>query len=447
MGEKEKFDEDLLREDRGPVVPEHDDSGMDSSRQENDRKDLHVLTSVLVKYKALLFEPDKAELEPDDMDRQVDEFMERSAHIRPKEEIKESDKKGKIISLFSGRTNVLKPLAVAAVFLLVFTVAVFKYHTAKHPVVEIEPKKFAYLTDVQGTVDIFRHKEDIKLTADAAGSIHLYTGDEISIASKSGAIITSADDVFFLTDEGQYRIFSDRLLRVDKEPYSEIRPVLSARIDADPDHFIDVQQIAMAPMDLHREVEPPIYRDVELEAYVLSPSGIILSDMPRFKWADRETLEDNEEPVYEVTIRSVDRDEIVGTVRTNDQEFKWGETGFEPFQRGGEYMLFIRRNGRIITRDDGVLFRVMGEQKAEMLSGILATISEAIPDGEARRFITANLLVSPNWQCYSEALYEAQKLVEKSPESLTYLKLLQRCYNKLNMPAAVRAIQQHIDEL
>ncbi len=449
--------EDLLREEGSTVVPPPDVPEEEMSEQDKAQYRLHLLTTALTRYKGLVFEPDETEQPPENLDKKVDDIMAIIARRREKDingveaeetpdppstgESKSGDSgdKGKII-LFSRWQRVITAAAAAAVLIVVFWLAYFTPDEPPRPPAPRE--KVAYMLDIRGEVSILRPDAEEMALGPDAGSVVLYSDDDVFLTEGSGAIITAFEDVYFLSEAGTYRIQPRRLVRTDKEPYSEIRPVISAREETTPDHMVEETLLAYAPTELLNDVTPTVLRDVRPEVYILSPAGMMYSDQPVFRWSEPGLAEDTE-PEYEITVMSIDHNEAVVTVKTSRPEFRWEDTGMEPLERGGEYQLYIKRGGRLLGGSNG-FFRIMERENADKLGTVLDTIETALPEGRAGLFIKANIFMSDRWRCFSEAREKAAELVEKHPENLIYLRLLQHSYNKLRMPEAVEAVQRRI---
>ncbi len=482
MREKEyrKYFEGLFREHTGPVVPRPEAPEENMTDRDKAQLRLHLLTRALTQYKGLIFEPDETEQRPENLDEQVDNIMaiiaERSAereteNNRPgpdekktngemnrdesceprpagENEVDDAGHNGKII-LFSRWQRVITAAAAAAVLIVVLWLAHFT--PDEPPPTPVERKQVAYLLDIQEQIRLLRPDESGKipgkiLKQDPA-SVVLYSQDEISVPEGGAAKVIFPGSVYILSEGNHFRVREDALERQEQGSWHAQRPVMSTPDAEDALAILEAERIALPPDRMFAQITPRDVRAVEPKVTVLSPRGRTLSQTPTFIWEDPSEKDD---PVYELAIALLDEIGEPAAAsswhETGQQKFSWDETGWPDAQRGQQYMVYIRRNGELLT-DGSFRFHIMSQQDAEALGERLSTIKETLPEGRARLFLKANLLMSERWRCHAEARMKAETLVSSAPGDVTYLKLLQHCYQALDLSEKVREVQRRLDAL
>ncbi len=472
--EYRKYFEKLLREEGDTVV-----ARPDVSEEEMDEKDvaqlrLHLLTAALTKYKGLIFEPDETEQRPEDLEEKADNIM---AMIAERREDQESDNNGpdagekktndeinrdrtsepsppedggkKIIN-FSTLHTVITAAAAAAVLIIVAWLAIDR---PVEPEVTAARVQVAYLLDIRGEIRLSRPDAEEKILRPDAGSELLYSQDEVFIPEGSQATVMFPGRAYNLTENDHFRVLADTVEREEDGRWYAQKPSISVFSEHDAIVTLNEEQIVKAPERMFAAVTPRKLRwflAVKPRVTILSPRGRTLSDAPYFIWRDSTEEEAEEKPVYEVSVILLDEmgepEAASSWYETEQREFTWDDTGWPDARRGREYIVHIRRNEELLT-DGRDTFRIMGKKEADNFKRRLDAIRETLPEGQSRLFLKANLLMSEKWRCYAEARIKAAELVDSYPEDVTYLKLLQHCYQALEMPENVREVQKRLDKI
>ncbi len=290
---------------------------------------------------------------------------------------------------------------------------------------------------------LFRNNADVRVargdTVDESllttSSVLLHE-DLVFVSGKLPAIVVFPFAVTLIETPGNYRI-DGKTGQVRNE--SNHQPLPTNRVDAD-------QPLVIPPAQLLASLPPPsALPHSQAAAHILSPKDATYSQNPDIVW-----IPTPEKPL-EIVLMPLPGDETATepgaerTVRGQAGRLAWSETGWDPLPRGSNWRLSLRRDDTVIATAS---FRVLSEPESATIEHRLDAARRLIPEGMARTFSEASILLENRPSCAAEARLLAMRLWQspRSEDNLIYLKLIERAYNRMAMPQAVEKFQSEILE-